>query len=130
MVDQAHQGARNIESEGLTVESNLRRSEVGPHVPTYAAWTGGRAHVSPLRASGEPHRWRGHRHDDVICPHCHLAERTTAILDDGNGQIAPALLPLHQASCTLPSLDAGLVRGRVQPTRPVPVRPGHQSPAT
>ena len=61
------------------------------------------------RHQGERHRWWGHRDDGIICPRCHLTERTTAVLDDGSGRVAPALLALHQAICEQPSADAGLV---------------------
>lgn len=58
---------------------------------------------------GERHRWWGRRHDGIICPRCHLVERVTAVLDDGTGRVAPALLPLHHAVCAQPSANAGLV---------------------
>lgn len=58
---------------------------------------------------GQQHRWWGHRPDGMICSRCHLTERITAALDDGHGQIAPALLPLHEAVCAQPNPDAGLV---------------------
>jgi hypothetical protein len=45
----------------------------------------------------------------VICPRCHLTERITEVLDDGTGQVSPALLPLHEAICTQPRPDTGLV---------------------
>ena len=61
------------------------------------------------RHRGEQHRWWGHRPDGVICPRCHLHERITEALDDGTGQVAPALAPLHVAVRTQPSPDAGLV---------------------
>lgn len=58
---------------------------------------------------GDRHRWWGHRDDGIICPRCHLVERTTAVLDDGSGRVAPALLALHQAICGQPNPNAGLV---------------------
>src|SRR5215470_14786294 len=61
------------------------------------------------RHQGQQHRWWAHRHDGVICPRCHLTERITEILDDGTGQVSPALLPLHEAICSQPRPDTGLV---------------------
>ncbi|WP_066943228.1 hypothetical protein [Streptomyces lushanensis] len=61
------------------------------------------------RHQGQQHRWWAHRHDGVICPRCHLTERITEVLDDGTGQVSPALLPLHEAIRTQPRPDAGLV---------------------
>ncbi|TCO55620.1 hypothetical protein [Actinocrispum wychmicini] len=45
----------------------------------------------------------------MICPRCRLIEQTTEILDDGSGQVAPALRPLHQAICSQPNPGTGLV---------------------
>jgi hypothetical protein len=45
----------------------------------------------------------------VICPCCRLREQITALLDDGNGQVAPALLALHEAICAQPNPTTGLV---------------------
>ncbi|WP_405592290.1 hypothetical protein [Streptomyces sp. NBC_01190] len=61
------------------------------------------------RHLGEQHCWWAHRPDGVICPGCHLTERITELLDDGTGQVAPSLLPLHRAVCTQPNPGTGLV---------------------
>ncbi|MGK5681494.1 hypothetical protein [Actinoplanes sp. URMC 104] len=34
------------------------------------------------------------RDDGIICPRCHLTEKTTAVRDDGTGRVAPALATL------------------------------------
>jgi hypothetical protein len=51
----------------------------------------------------------GRLHPGRLCSRCRLTDELTALLDDGNGQINPGLLPLFHSLMGMESADTGLI---------------------
>lgn len=81
----------------------------------------------------------GRLHPKRLCSRCRLTDELTALLDDGNDQINPRLLPLFHSLMTMQSADAGLIwihkdyvqdmlRGLAQGNLPLTHEAIHQMP--